>query len=306
MEVLVRNTEYVWGMTGSPTPNEPTDAWGLAKLLTPERAPRYFKEFLRQTMTQVTTFKWIPKKDANDKVFDMLQPAVRYRREDCLELPETSYQTTEISPSPQVARVYKKMMTHLRTAFQEGEITAANEGVLYMKLLQISCGWAYTKNRGVVRLDNQARVNEVMQIIDDSLGKVIVFANFTHAATELHDRLVKKKYDAALVHGSTSKGARDTIFAGFQNDASPRVIVAHPQCMSHGLTLTAASTIVWFTPSTSLETYEQANARITRPGQVRKGLVIHLTSTAIERTIYNRLSQKAKMQGALLELFDDN
>lgn len=301
-----RGVKYLWGMTGSPTPNAPTDAWGLAKLITPERAPRYFKEFQRKTMNQITQFIWVPNKDANDHVFDMLQPAVRYRRDDCVELPEVSYQDIEIEASKQVDETYRKMMGQLRIAFEEGQISASNEGVLFNKLLQISCGWVYTNKRGIVRLDNQDRITETKNIIDDSLGKVIVFANFTHAATELYEKLKKSKYDCELVTGGTSKKERDRIFASFQNDDSPKVIVAHPQCMSHGLTLTAASTIVWFTPTTSLETYEQANARITRPGQTHKGLILHLTSTALERKLYNRLRQKAKTQGALLELFNDN
>lgn len=309
MDQLVRGNrgvKYLWGMTGSPTPNAPTDAWGLAKLITPERAPRYFKEFQRQTMNKITQFIWKPKPDANDHVYDLLQPAVRYRRDDCVELPDVNYQDIEIEASKQVDETYRKMMDQLKIAFEEGQISAANEGVLFMKLLQISCGWIYTNAKGVVKLDNQDRVTEVKNIIDDSLGKVIVFANFTHAAEGVYERLVKAKYDCALVTGDTSKKERDKVFADFQNDESPHVIVAHPQCMSHGLTLTAASTIVWFTPTTSLETYEQANARITRPGQTHKALILHLTSTALERKLYNRLRAKAKTQGALLELFNDN
>jgi SNF2 family DNA or RNA helicase len=114
------------------------------------------------------------------------------------------------------------------------------------------------------------------------------------------------KVDCSLVHGGTNKKHRDQIFAAFQTSDSPRVIVAHPQCMAHGLTLTSASTIIWFTPTTSLEIYEQANARITRPGQKHKALIIHLQSTAIERKIYKRLQKKASLQGALLDMFDDN
>lgn len=316
MDKLVRagrGVKYLWGMTGSPTPNEPTDAFGLARLITPERAPKWFKEFQRSTMTQITQFKWIPKADANDKVYDMLQPAVRYRRDDCVELPPVSYQDVEIPPSKQVADTYKKMMGQLKIAFEEGQITAANEGVLFMKLLQISCGWVYTQNKGTVRLDNQDRIDELKNLINDSLGKVIVFANFTHAAEGIYEKITQgtrkcplPKDGVELVTGATSKKERDRIFSSFQNDEYPRVLVAHPECMSHGLTLTAASTIIWFTPTTSLETYEQANARITRPGQTHKGLILHLTSTPIERKLYNRLKQKAKIQGALLELFNDN
>jgi SNF2 family DNA or RNA helicase len=263
-------------------------------------------EFKKKTMTQITQFKWFAKPDANDHVYEMLQPAVRYKRDDCVELPEVSYKTIDIPPSKQVSDTYKKLIKLLRTAFTEGRISAANEGVLFMKLLQIACGWVYTDQKKVVRLDNQSRVDEVKDIIDQSLGKVIVFASFSHACVELHQRLLKKKVDCALIHGGTSKKERDNIFGCFMNSPHPKVLVANPKTMSHGLTLTQANTIVWFTPTTSLETYEQANARITRPGQTRKSLIIHLTGSPIETKIYNRLQQKASLQGALLDMFDDN
>jgi SNF2 family DNA or RNA helicase len=80
--------------------------------------------------------------------------------------------------------------------------------------------------------------------------------------------------------------------------------VAHPKCMAHGLTLTAANTIVWFTPTTSLDTYDQACARITRPGQKLNQLIIHLTGTPVEAKLYRRLQHKKSLQGALLEMFE--
>ncbi len=306
MAALVAKAPYAWGMTGSPTPNSPVDAWGIAKLLTPSRAPKWKKEFQRKTMTQLTQFRWIPKADANDHVYAMLQPAVRYKRDDCMELPSVSYRTTKITPSKTVAKVYKQLIDKLKIAFKEGQVTAVNEGVLFMKLLQVACGWVYTTDKGVVSLDNKTRVQEVVDIYEQAAGKVIVFACFKHAANELHKRVIKKGVNACLVTGDTSKKHRDEIFSTFQNSAEKQMIVAHPQCMSHGLTLTAANTIVWFTPTTSLETYEQACARITRPGQVRKSLIIHLTGTPIESKIYSRLRQKASIQGALLDMFDDN
>lgn len=305
MQALIKDVPFVWGMTGSPTPNEPPDAWGIAKLLTPHQAPFSKRDFTRKTMRQITQFRWVPKDDANDHVFSMLQPAVRYTRNDCVELPEVSYQDRKVSVSKQITDTYDGLMKKLRVAFKEGEITAANEGVAFMKLLQIASGWVYTKDRGIVSLDNRDRVNELLEIIEQAAGKVIVFADFTHTATRLHERLVKAKTDCALVTGATSKAARDDIFNTFQRSLSPRVLVAHPKCMAHGLTLTSANTIVWFTPTTSLETYEQANARITRPGQIQKSLIIHLTGSAVESKIYRRLKEKAKLQGALLDMFND-
>lgn len=305
MKAVLTDVKYAWGMTGSPTPNEPPDAWGLAQLLTPNRAPKAKREFVRRTMNQITQFKWIAKADANDHVYDMLQPAVRFRRDDCMELPETSYKTIKIPPSKQLRDTYDNMIKKLRLAFQEGQVTAANEGVLFSKLLQISSGWVYTQNKGVVALDNNARIQELLDIYEQSSGKVICFTNFKHSTVELYER-VRKKVPCAVVHGGVAKKFRDNIFGSFQNGNDKSMIIAHPQCMAHGLTLTSANTIVWFTPTTSLEIYEQANARITRPGQTKKSLIAHLTGTPIESKIYTRLRQKASVQGALLDMFNDN
>jgi SNF2 family DNA or RNA helicase len=80
--------------------------------------------------------------------------------------------------------------------------------------------------------------------------------------------------------------------------------VAHPATMSHGLNLHAADMIVWAAPYPSLEVYEQANARITRPGQTKKQLIVQISGSPVEARVYKRLDQRASMQNALLELFD--
>lgn len=301
---VITGRAFAWGLTGSPTPNEPSDAWAQVKLLQPARVPKYFKQFKRQTMTQVSQFRWIPRPDANEQVFDLMQPAVRYRRDDCIELPETIYQTRPVALSDQQKRVYKELMNKLKIGFQEGTVTAANEGVLFSKLLQITTGWVYTSDRRVVSLDNQDRIDNLIEVLDEAEGKVIVFVDFIHAAHEVQAILRNRKYHSALVTGQTPAGQRNKIFAEFQSAAFPRVLVAHPKCMAHGLTLTAANVVCWFSPTTSLETYEQACARITRPGQTRKSLIVHLTGTPVETKLYRRLQQKASLQGALLEMFE--
>ena len=75
--------------------------------------------------------------------------------------------------------------------------------------------------------------------------------------------------------------------------------------MSHGLTLTAASTVIWFAPVTSNEVYQQANARITRPGQKHNQLIVNIEGSLVERKVYTRLKAKQSMQGALLDIIRD-
>jgi SNF2 family DNA or RNA helicase len=109
----------------------------------------------------------------------------------------------------------------------------------------------------------------------------------------------------AVVTGDTPQGERDRVFTTFQNTPKYKTIIAHPGCMSHGLTLTSASTIIWWGPLTSWETTEQADARITRVGQKHKQQIIHLQSTPVEKKVYALLRSKQDAQGKLLSLFED-
>ena len=295
---------YVWGLTGSPTPNEPCDAYSQIKLLRPEAVPKYFKHFKELTMTQFSQFRWVARPTALETVYGAMQPGVRYLRKEIAELPETCYKTIDCPLTPEQARVYKQLYDRSFHAFQQGQVTALNEGVLMSKLLQVAGGYVYTTTRATVALDNSTRTDALLEVLEEADGKVIIFVGFIHAAEALHKLLTNKGIGCELVTGSTNLTHRNRVFSDFQSGAGCRVLVAHPGCMSHGLTLTAANTVVWFTPTTSLETYEQANGRITRPGQTRKTLIVHLCGSAVERRLYQNLQKKAQIQGTLLGMFE--
>lgn len=305
MRNLVEGKSYVWGLTGSPTPNEPADAYSQIKLLRPEAVPKYYKHFKELVMTQFSSFRWVAKPTALEIVHNAMQPGVRYLRKDIMELPETSYQTRDCPLTPEQGKAYKALYDKAHYMHQHGQITALNAGVLMSKLLQVSGGWVYTTTRAVVSLDNSLRVDALLEVLEEvGEGRVIVFVEYIHAVDELYKLLMSKGINCETVTGETNLRERNRIFGEFQSGAgSARVLVAHPRCMSHGLTLTAASTVVWYTPTTSLETYEQANGRITRPGQVNKTLVVHLCGSAIERRIYGMLQKKGNVQESLLSMF---
>jgi SNF2 family DNA or RNA helicase len=305
MNALVVNAPYVWALTGSPAPNAATDAWGLARMVTPDSVPKHFNAFRDQTQIKVSTFRWVNKHDAIERVYEALQPAVRFKRDDCIELPPTTYIDHKVDPSPRVAEVYRELNIALRKEFAEGTVTAANEGVLMSKLLQVSSGFVYTRDKKTVALGCQDRMDALQTYYYSTPNKLLVFCAFTHTAEAVYEDMLRRKLSVALVTGATPKAKRDEIFGAFNRDPQPRMIVAHPQCMSHGLTLVAADTVVWFSPVPSLEIYEQACARITRPGQKHKQYIIHLYSTPVERKVYARLRNKASVQGALLDLFND-
>lgn len=295
---------YAWGMTGSPTPTAPTDAWGQLQLLTPDRTTRTMTRFRDRTMRQVSGFKWVARPDANEVVFEAMQPSVRFTRDDVQELPPTVYVNREVRLEPDAAKAYKILFDKMAMMTNRGEtITAVNEGVLQNKLLQVACGFVYTDKHQIYELPNRSRMDALLEAIEETDRKVIVFVPFIHALEGVAKFLETHKKSVALVYGQTPRARRNHVFRTFQDAEHPRILVAHPQCMAHGLTLTASNTIVWYCPTNSLEIYEQANARITRPGQTSKTLIVHLAGTPVEKATYGRLKERAKLQGMLLELF---
>lgn len=297
---------WCWGLTGTPTPNEPADAWAQCNLLIPQNVPEYFTTFKQYTMQQMTDHIWVPKREAPELVFKVMQPAIRYDRDECLDLPECLYSTRTVEFTAEQKKHYKEVMNELSTEIAGGKINAVNEGVKAGKLLQIACGEVYDtdgKPRGV---DVGPRIEVVVEIIEQSPHKVIVFVPFTAPLLMLAERLEAKfPGQIATVYGGTPVGERNRTFAEFQRMQNPRVLVADAGTMSHGLTLTESNAIVWYAPEWSNDTYNQANARITRPGQKNAQYIIHIAGSEIERRMYARLRDRAKLQGVLLDMVKD-
>jgi len=296
---------FVWGMSGSPTPTAPTDAWAQARLLTPKNVPPSFRAFQSMTMQQVSEFTWIPRAGANDIVFKALQPAVRFTREQCVELPPVSYVTHSVQFSTEQKHTYDKLVKDLVVGVADGTVVARNEGARLNKLLQVCAGFVYDDDHKGHDLNAHDRLSVLQQVLMETTGKVIIFVPFIHGV-KVVSQYISKWCDHAVITGETPKKERDSIFAAFQHSPKYRAIVAHPQTMAHGLTLTSANIIVWYSPTNSLEIYEQANARIRRPGQTKKQLVLHLESQRIERRVYKRLQNQASMQGVLLDMIAEN
>jgi len=303
MRDLVKHFKWAWGMTGSPTPNAPTDAWAQCSIINPANVPRYFGRFRDQVMHKVSQFRWVAKPDCLDVVHDVMQPAVRYTLDDVVELPDLIERTIDIEMGETQAKVYKQMEDQAFTMVQSKEITAVNAGAVLNKLLQISTGYVYNREGEICPLDNDLRLDALVDWVNSTDRKVIVFVPFIHALKGVAERLTHEGMEVATVSGSTPRSERDELFAVFQNTSKVRVLVAHPQCMSHGLTLTAADTIIWFAPTTSLEIFEQANARIRRVGQKHKQQILMFQATKAERKIYSTLRSKQKIQNTLLDMF---
>jgi SNF2 family DNA or RNA helicase len=316
MRKFAARFKTVWGMTGKPMPNAPTDVWAQCKIVTPQTVTNYFNQTREILMTPAPNqmHKWLPKADAVEKAKLMMRPAVRYTLDDVTELPDVVYpDPIDVGMSVEQKDTYVKLAKQLKVMFASGTVTAVNAGVAMGKLLQIASGWVYTTNPAYVGLNPYSRINHLLELIENAPEKVLVFVPYRHAAHEL-SKAMSAQVDADnpngaehfVVHGDVTPTERDRIFNAFQNDpASPRVILAHPTCCCHGLTLTAASTIVWYAPITSNDIYEQANARIRRIGQKNRQQIFRLQASAVERKVYAMLAEQQKIQDKFLELLEE-
>ena len=300
MREFAKRFVWVTGLTGRPMPNAPTDVWNQCKILTPTTVPKYFRHAKSMLMLQVSQYKWVPKTNAIDTALTWMQPSVRYSLDDVVELPEAVHRTIDVDMTVEQATTYRKLANEFAILVQNKVITAANAGVAMGKLLQVGAGYVYTQNPEHVALDAEPRKQMLLQLIDEAPHKVIVFAPWRHLIDGLSTRMIAEEIDHAVIHGDVNK--RDQIFNAFQNTTRYRVLLAHPQCVHHGLTLTAATTIIWYSPVCSLDIYEQANARIRRVGQKHKQLFLHLQSSQIERKVYEMLRTKQRTQDAFLEM----
>lgn len=298
----LRADQWLWMLTGKPCPNGPPDAWALARLVSPERVPQFFTRWKDETMHKVSMFKWVPKANSTARMHDALQPAIRYSKQDCLDLPPVIHQDRDTPLSDLQQRYYQLMRTKLVLYAQEHQITAANAAILLGKLMQICAGAVKTDAGEYIGLDIKARLHVLDECMEEAAAKVLVFVPYTGALRMVAEHVAAHR-SMSVIDGSTSRSARGQILQAFQDHEHPQVIVAHPKVAAHGLNLTAADTIVWFSPIHSLDVYEQANERMARPGQTRTTNIIHFGGCPLEWGVYRVLRTRGKAQDEFLELF---
>jgi SNF2 family DNA or RNA helicase len=299
---LLKPDTWLWMMTGTPAAQSPVDAYGIAKLVNPAGVPRFFGAFRDKVMFKATQFKWLPKPDATDTVFNALQPAIRFTKDECLDLPDMTYVKREVELTPQQKKYYKTLKDQMVAVAAGEQISAANAAVNMNKLLQISCGAVYTDTGETVEFDIKNRYKVLREVIDESSQKVLIFVPFKHVIDVLAEKLKADGITNEIIRGDVSASKRTEIFGRFQDDPDPRVLIIQPQAAAHGVTLTAANTIVWWGPTSSLETYAQANARVHRTGQKHPCTVIQLEGSRVEKHIYKMLDDRINVHSKMIDL----
>lgn len=290
-------------LTGTPASQSPVDAFGIAKLVSPQNVPRTMTVWKDKVMHQLSRFKWIPKHDAKQKVFDALQPAIRFTKNECLDLPDVMYQTREVPLSPQATKFYNALKKDMLIQAAGEQITTVNAATNLNKLLQLSGGAVYTDEREVVEFDIAPRKNALLEVIEETEHKLIIFVPYRHTIQLVCKFLTEEGITNEVINGDVPAKERSLIINRFQEADNPRILVIQPQAASHGVTLTAANTVVFWSPVTSVETYLQCIARIDRVGQKNKMTVVHLQGSPVERRMYEVLQNKVDAHEKLVDLY---
>ena len=300
---LIKPDTRLWLMTGTPASQSPLDAYGLAKLVNPGGVPKFFGAFRDMVMVKVTQYKWLPRMDSQDIVFKALQPAIRFTKAECLDLPDLLYTTRNVPLTKQQTHYYELIRKEMVARAAGEEITAINAAGLLNKLLQVSQGCAYSTEKEVIEFDIRDRLSELLDVINATTHKVLVFIPFRHVLERLQEELLKLGITVGVLHGGVPAGGRADVVKAFQTEDNPRVILAQPAAVAHGLTLTRADTVVWWGPVPSAELYLQGNARAHRAGQKNKVTVVRLQGSPVEKRMYALLDGKVDLHRSLVDLY---
>ena len=300
---LLKPSTRLWLMTGTPASQSPVDAYGLAKLVNPDSVPKFFGSFRDKVMLKLTQYKWVPKQDAQQTVHSILQPAIRFTKEECLDLPDLLYSSREVPLTAQQFKYYETLRKQMMAVAAGEEITAVNAAAMLNKLLQVSQGAVYTDTGEVVEFDVSNRLTALSEVIESTDHKVLVFVPYRHTLDMLRDYLTKEGHAVEAIQGGMPPSQRAEIIKRFQTEDEPRIILLSPQATAHGITLTKADQVVWWGPVSSTEIYLQANSRAHRAGQVNHVTVTHLQGSPVERRMYTMLQSNIDLHQGLVDLY---
>jgi len=222
----------------------------------------------------------------------------RCLKDDCLDLPSKTFMKRVITLSPEQKKLYKDMKEKALAVLNGKMVTSATVITQLMRLHQITCGH-FKSDDGEIQNVKSNRLSELMNVLEEVEGKAIIWAHYRHDI-EVIEKEVKKKYgeDSILTYyGDTSTEDRQKAIEKIQDLSSPvRFLVGTPQTGGYGITLTAASTMIYYSNGYDLEKRQQSEARIDRIGQNKPMTYIDIIAEeTIDEKIVEALRRKVNI-----------
>jgi len=290
-------------MTGSPVTKSPMDLYQQCEFLSPNclGIASYYAFQARYAVTVERsmpshTFKQVVGYRRLDELKEKIDRfAFRVTKEECLDLPEKLYTRREVELTEEQEKAYNQMKAMALAQLDQGMVSTVNALTQLMRLHQIVCGHVKLDNGQVVDLPNK-RVDELLSVVEESDGKMIIWANYRHDIEAIKLALSKTygMNSVGTYYGDTEEDERRRVVREFQDpDSELRFFVGNPKTGGYGLTLTAASIVVYFSNSFDLEVRLQSEDRAHRIGQTKSVTYIDLiTSKSVDEKIVQALRDK--------------
>ena len=307
MKSLCGKADRVVWLTGTPLARGADMIWGQMQCVAPERITGSFSTWRDTVMRKSGPFKWVNREGYEKIVYEVMQPAVRFKRSDVLEPLSVSYEYRKAELSLSQTKAINFIKKEGALMFKKQTISAVNAAVLMGKILQISMGAVKDDDGEIVHYPVTERLAVLDELIEQANAKVIVFAPYK-AVVDLLVNHNKKKHSVMFIDGRVTGTERTNVIVAFQERENPRVLVAHPKTTGHGLELSAADTVVWYGPLpvlNSTDLYEQATARVMSGSQKNAVGVYHVHATSLEHKFFLAQRKGVAAQQEVLALFEE-
>jgi len=292
---LAQFSKYRRILTGSPVTRNPLDLYTQCEFLSPWLLNFASYYSFRNRYAEMKTMRFGGRQvqviagyknlgELSDKLKDF---SYRVLKEDCLDLPEKTFMKRMISLSPDQLKIYKQMKEEA-LAYLNGKVTTtATVLTQLMRLQQITCGHFTADDGSVQRIPNN-RISEMINVLDEIEGKVVIWAHFQADIKDIIKAVVKEYGPGCVVdyYGLTPQEERQDNIRKFQNDENVRFLVGTPATGGYGITLTAASTMIYYSNGYDLEKRLQSQDRIHRIGQKQPVTYIDIIA---EDTVDNKI-----------------
>lgn len=302
------NVRYVIGVTGSPADN-PEAVYGMARMINRSRLPCRTKTSWLDLVTYQygpEIYMRKPSYLASSHIFKALQPAIRFSKSDVIDLPPVVTQTRRCPMSAEQKKVREELRAEAVAILDSGvTITAANGGVLFQKMMQMAQGFVMSEG-SPVPLQHKIRTDTIIDCIQETGHKVVIFGVFIYSNHMLADELRNAGFTVDIIDGGVSAKSRAQILHAFQYTPNPKVLICHPTTTAFGVELSAADTMIFNgPPMLGGFIYAQALERLSSAKQKSAKIsVIRIISSPEEEKSFKSLDEGKELGQTVATLFE--
>ena len=303
---LGEKASYRLILTGTLITNKAIDVFSQYKFLEPQIFGKSFYTFRNRYFDMVGYGNHVPvlKKSMEPELKEKIHSiAFRATKSECLDLPETTDMVRYIELEPNAMNVYRHLVRDSFAELSRGEVTATNILTKILRLSQLTGGFLGDDEGKKVHQVSKAKLAALEDIVDEMTSsgkKLVVIARFIPEIEAITDLLSKKKLKFSVITGNVKN--RSEQIEQFQNDSDLLVFVGQIATAGLGITLTAASTMVFYSMDYSMSNFEQTKARIHRAGQQKNCTYIYLIAKGtVDEKVLITLQNKANLAKSLID-----